>query len=290
MLQLHSWTEFDVFALAQASHGKPLQLVTLRLLQNTGVVTRLRLPLQPLAAFLAEVEAQYEAQPYHNSVHAADVTQALAVMIASDTWPAHLTDVELLAVIIAAAVHDLGHPGVSNDFHIRTNSTTAQMFDASSVNECLHASLAEQLLKQPANDFTAVLSPSDLNQFFELISKLVVGTDMAHHIDTLTQFQACLDHQGPDLSVWSPEQKQLALQLLVHSADISNPARPLKFCKAWSDRVHQEFFAQGDREHDLGLIVNPIFDREKSCPAVNQAAFIERKMIPCLKYVFFCFF
>ncbi len=36
------------------------------------------------------------------------------------------------------------------------------------------------------------------------------------------------------------------LQLVVHAADISNPARPLPLCRRWGQKVHEEFFAQGE--------------------------------------------
>ena len=57
------------------------------------------------------VESGYERNPYHNSVHAADVVQALAWLLASDAFTRELTDLELLCIIMAAAVHDVGHPG-----------------------------------------------------------------------------------------------------------------------------------------------------------------------------------
>ena len=34
------------------------------------------------------------------------------------------------------------------------------------------------------------------------------------------------------------------MQMVVHSADIANPAKPLRFSQQWVDRVLREFFAQ----------------------------------------------
>ena len=60
---------------------------------------------------LQEVEAAYNDKPYHNSMHAADVTQSVGALLATDGFSDQLTDLELLAVILASVVHDVGHPG-----------------------------------------------------------------------------------------------------------------------------------------------------------------------------------
>lgn len=49
---------------------------------------------------------------------------------------------------------------------------------------------------------------------------------------------------GKNLMTWHPEKKIQAMQMVVHSADIANPAKPLRFSQQWVDRVLREFFAQ----------------------------------------------
>jgi hypothetical protein len=51
----------------------------------------------------------------------------------------------VFAVILAAAVHDLGHPGVNNAFLVRTRDPQALTYNDRSVNEMMHASLAFKL-------------------------------------------------------------------------------------------------------------------------------------------------
>jgi hypothetical protein len=43
--------------------------------------------------------------------------------------PAPLGAMEIFCVIIAAAVHDLGHPGVNNDYLVRTRDKTAIVYN-----------------------------------------------------------------------------------------------------------------------------------------------------------------
>jgi 3'5'-cyclic nucleotide phosphodiesterase len=60
---------------------------------------------------LQVLEAGYNRNPYHNATHAADVTQNVGVMLAADDLPSRLSKLEVLAMLLAAAVHDVHHPG-----------------------------------------------------------------------------------------------------------------------------------------------------------------------------------
>mmetsp|Transcript_1543 Transcript_1543/g.4465 ORF Transcript_1543/g.4465 Transcript_1543/m.4465 type:complete len:82 (+) Transcript_1543:932-1177(+) len=56
---------------------------------------------------------------YHNNIHAADVVQSLAALLSEAETCAELSPIERLAVLVAAVAHDLGHPGVNNDFLVK---------------------------------------------------------------------------------------------------------------------------------------------------------------------------
>lgn len=60
---------------------------------------------------LQALEGGYNMNPYHNATHAADVTQNVGVMLAADDLPSKLSKLEVLAMLLAAAVHDVNHPG-----------------------------------------------------------------------------------------------------------------------------------------------------------------------------------
>ncbi len=58
-----------------------------------------------------DIERAYNSNPYHNNIHAADVTQTLGCFLANDDFAQKLTDLEVAAMIFATCIHDVGHPG-----------------------------------------------------------------------------------------------------------------------------------------------------------------------------------
>lgn len=52
------------------------------------------------------------------------------------------------------------------------------------------------------------------------------------------------------------------LQNMIHCADLSNPAKPLRLYRKWTGRLIEEFFRQGDKERKLSLEISPMCDRE----------------------------
>merc|ERR1719161_2824832 len=78
----------------------------------------------------------------------------------------------------------------------------------------------------------------------------------------------------------NPDNKKMVLNLLLHAADISNPCKPWRTCRAWALRVLEEFFAQGDQEKALGIPVQMLNDREKVNKPNSQIGFIEFIVVP----------
>ena len=44
---------------------------------------------------------------------------------------------------------------------------------------------------------------------------------------------------------------RFVIDMFVHAADVSNPAKEWTSCKSWSFLIMDEFWAQGDRERDM---------------------------------------
>ena len=63
--------------------------------------------------------------------------------------------------------------------------------------------------------------------------------------------------------------QQTMLNMIIHTADISNPGKPDKISAEWTKRVYGEFFIQGDMEKKLNITVSMFCDRETT--NINKA-------------------
>jgi len=134
----------------------------------------------------------------------------------------------------------------------------------------------------------------------------ILGTDMKHHFNLISKLQTAKNMfpqaaaEGELQMPYFVEdtshirrieylggkegneggQRMLMLEAILHAADISNPARPLRTCKMWAERVMNEFYDQGDKEKEKGLPVT--FDRasEKTCLWRVQFNFIKFIVAP----------
>lgn len=100
--------------------------VTCECLSDLGLMEALSLPRPKVEAYFSALGAGYTDVPYHNIEHIVDVVRLCTVIwknglgakVNSAAPDNH--DVLACAFISAAAGHDYEHPGLTNDFLIRT--------------------------------------------------------------------------------------------------------------------------------------------------------------------------
>ena len=64
--------------------------------------------------------------------------------------------------------------------------------------------------------------------------------------------------------------KTKVLCLVLHSCDVSHPAKRWDLHHQWTSRCMEEFFVQGDREAELGLEYSPLCDRHNTMVPQSQ--------------------
>jgi len=263
-----------------------------------------------VSAFLRHLEREYAAPDYHSAVHAADVTQAAAFVLAGagGGLASRVEPRDAFLLLVAAAAHDVGHPGCNNAFLTTTEDPAAVRWNDVSVNENGHLHLCLRLLREVG--VLSGFSDEERRACKATLGRLVLSTDMAHHAKLLEEFvdaatnametaserSAAIYEDGADetsdddeMDVRSWSDPVLALCYVLHCADISNPARPWRLAREWGARVSEEFYKQGDRERALGVPVAALNDRDAAganaaaTTAANQLAFARYVVEPTLE-------
>ncbi|KAM4792347.1 high affinity cAMP-specific 3',5'-cyclic phosphodiesterase 7A isoform X4 [Pyrgilauda ruficollis] len=217
------------------------------------------------------VQEDYHSQnPYHNAVHAADVTQAMHCYLKEPKLSKSLTPWDVLLSLIAAATHDLDHPGVNQPFLIKTNHYLATLYKNTSVLENHHWRSAVGLLRE--SGLFAHMSLENRQLMESQIGDLILATDISQQNEYLSMFRSHLDRG--DLCLENANHRHFILQMALKCADICNPCRTWELSKQWSEKVTEEFFHQGDIEKKYHLGVSPLCDRQTETIANIQIGFM----------------
>ncbi|TNM89720.1 hypothetical protein fugu_003954 [Takifugu bimaculatus] len=189
------------------------------------------------------------------------------------------TDLEILSAIFASAIHDVDHPGVSNQFLINTNSELALMYNDSSVLENHHLAVGFKLLQEENCDIFQNLTKKQRQLLRKMVIDIVLATDMSKHMNLLADLKTMVETKKVTSSgvllLDNYSDRIQVLQNMVHCADLSNPTKPLQLYRQWTDRIMEEFFSQGDRERERGMEISPMCDKHNASVEKNQVGFID---------------
>jgi hypothetical protein len=93
------------------------------------------------------------------------------------------------------------------------------------------------------------------------------------HFEYITRFKNKIN--GTGVNPEDSKDRQLIMDMMVKSSDISNPAKNGTIARKWTDRVMEEFFSQGDEERRRGLPISMFMNRETANVPKCQIGFID---------------
>uniref|UniRef100_A0A670KL41 Phosphodiesterase n=1 Tax=Podarcis muralis TaxID=64176 RepID=A0A670KL41_PODMU len=270
----------DVFKISEYSGHRPLTVVMYSIFQERDLLKSFQIPADTFITFMMTLEDHYHADvAYHNNIHAADVAQSTHVLLSMPALEAVFTDLEILAAIFAAAIHDVDHPGVSNQFLINTNSELALMYNDASVLENHHLAVGFKLLQEENCDIFQNISKKQRQSLRKMAIDMVLATDMSKHMNLLADLKTMVETKKVTslgvLLLDNYSDRIQVLQNIVHCADLSNPTKPLELYRQWTDRIMVEFFHQGDREREKGMEISPMCDKHNASIEKSQVGFID---------------
>lgn len=144
-----------------------------------------------------EIASRYSrANPYHNALHAADVTMGVLYGLCGGKLREHINPRSSLCMVLAAATHDAGHLGVNNPFLTATQHDLALRYNDQSPLENMHCATLFFLMRDCSDADVlgdACHDPSTHAQCRKLITSMVLHTDNAGHFQMVGALEDALD-------------------------------------------------------------------------------------------------
>ncbi|XP_046472198.1 high affinity cAMP-specific and IBMX-insensitive 3',5'-cyclic phosphodiesterase 8A isoform X2 [Neodiprion pinetum] len=283
--------DFDIFKLEVLSCGRPLVYLGMNLIGLYEGPATLGCDEKTFFNWLTLVEMHYHADnSYHNSSHAADVLQATAKFMRSERLKMIFDPLDEVTALIAAAAHDIDHPGRSSQFLCNANNKLAILYNDLAVLESHHAALTFKLTL--ADDRANIFKGLDRESYKvarQNVIDMILATEMTRHFEHLAKFvNVCSNRMAGDSQsepvsevidmtvLLQPENITLVKRMMIKCADVSNPTRPLKACIEWARRIAEEYFRQTDEEKQNGMpVVMPMFDRLTCSIPKSQIGFVD---------------
>ncbi|CEO99499.1 Phosphodiesterase [Plasmodiophora brassicae] len=278
---LFQW-DFDIFSYEKSQ----LSGVIARLFEGMDFVNTFHVDPKALSSFVSTVSESYLDNPYHNLFHSVDTSQTVCCLLKTFHANAYLTSLEMFALLIAAACHDVGHPGLSNTYQVNASTKLALLYNDQSVLEHHHCAMTFHILKRPGCNILSGLTEPEYRSARKIIISSILSTDMTCHFSLSEKFSNLLLRRSedsarsggragrdtispstsPHASILSPtalcpSDRETVANMLLHSADISNQCKSWPVAKRWSDCILIELFHQGDVERESNLALSPNCDR-----------------------------
>ena len=274
---LSVWNQFNIFHVSAHSQGWPLTFTFTAIVTQLNLVGKWGIDAVLLSNFIREVERGYFANPYHSSTHAADVLQHSYHMLTQTHLALQLSDLDIFLLLVAACLHDYGHPGVSNAYLTSTFSPLALQYNDRNVLESYHiASVFLLMQARPECNLFQHMDAATYRKARKLLVDLVLATDLASHFDILAVWK----RKESVLDLSKDEDKLLVMQMILKSGDLGHPSRVRQLHLTWSELITEEFFQQGDRERKNGMNVSAMMDRHTCNIVTSQIGFISFLVLP----------
>ena len=294
---------FDIFQLKDlVGYNNVLPFSGRIILENLGLIDEEILNLEKLDRFLVEVSNQYKPETlYHNCLHGTDVTQSCYIFFSHTNAEkiAKTNVLDLLSIFISALGHDIGHPGLTNTFHINDSTDMAITYNDISVLENFHASTLFKIIRKSETNIFDKLTTIDYKIIRKRMISEILATDMANHgkVTSLIKSKISLSEDGKVYKLnlltgneqTKIDEQQSLLDFLIHLADLAHNTRLFNISLKWVELLSEEFWRQGDLEKQKNLPVSFLCDREDTDVPKSQKGFISGFIIPtfeCLCSVF----
>ncbi|XP_071485038.1 3',5'-cyclic-AMP phosphodiesterase 4C-like isoform X2 [Diadema antillarum] len=276
---LDTWC-IDIFKIDEITSHRPLTAVIFRLFEDRGLLKTFQIAEKTFLVYMMTLEDHYHREiMYHNQTHAADVVHSTHYLLSAPALENVFTDLEIMSALFSAAIHDVHHPGLNNQFLCNTGAELAILYNDVSVLENHSLAIAFKLLMEENCNIFEYLTKKQYQTLRKMSIDMVLATDMSKHMSLLADLKTMVETKkvaGSGVLLLDNYNDRIqVLKNLVHCADVANPSKPLQIYTQWTSMLMEEFFRQGDLEREKGLEISPMMDRQNASIEKSQVGFID---------------
>lgn len=122
---------FNIFNVQKLMDGQELCTTIGYILAKEGIFEEVNLNKLKFFGFMSRISSLYKDITYHNRTHAADLAQTFYHMTTNGGMgeKTEMDKFELMTYVLAAACHDVEHPGFNNVFIMETRHVIANLYN-----------------------------------------------------------------------------------------------------------------------------------------------------------------
>lgn len=265
---------FNAFQYFELCGNQMITDFIFRLFHFYDILRKFQVPSMSLKSFCNSIfEGYSSSNPYHNAIHAIDVTHRFNYFIVSGNLMKYISDLDIMAALLASIIHDFQHPGVNNEFLVKKSHAKAIRYNDISVLENHHLASAFAVLLDQNCDITIDLTEDQYWVLRTSIMKMVMSTDMKLHEETIGAFK---NYRGVPNFPNNDKEKQILMNMAMRISDYGNPMQPHDLYFKWMALMMEELYQQGDIEDHLQMDYSaPFMNRRETNPYATQLSFIE---------------
>lgn len=197
-----------------------------------------------LKDFVQQILDAYNPHPFHNIQHASHVVLSLKKLFES-TQESSLDPLTEFALVLSAFVHDVDHPGVSNEQLLSENDALAKIYKSSSA-ERNSLDVFWNLFSQESFlelRRTVYQTTEELEHFRQVMVQAILATDVMDKSlqqDRVKQWEACVKSgTGSTLN----QRKTYVVEQLIQVSDIAHTMQPWEWYQKWNRKLYDEMSA-----------------------------------------------
>uniref|UniRef100_A0A6Q2ZMD5 Phosphodiesterase n=1 Tax=Esox lucius TaxID=8010 RepID=A0A6Q2ZMD5_ESOLU len=221
-----------------------LELVkcAIQMYYEVGVVKKFQVPQEVLVRLMYSISKGYRKMPYHNWRHGFNVGQTMFTMLTTGNLKRYYTDLEVMAMITNAFLHDIDHRGTNNLY--QTGNPLAKLHGSSAL-ERHHLEFGKFLLADESLNIYQNLNRRQNETVMHLMDVAIIATDLQLYFNI------------SDLPIRA---------MMMTACDLSAITKPWDIQSKLALSEAAEFWDQGDLEREI-IGTQPIVRMDRRCAA-----------------------